>query len=85
MLSPIDVLSICVCLMTILWCVRVAPKRSRSPQMLLGVLGVICALLTTRALDAVISILFLGAAVVIEIIDLAGAEKTSRQERDSGP
>jgi hypothetical protein len=53
--------------------------------MLLGVLGIICFLLTTRAFDAVISILFLGAAVVIEILDLAGAGKASRQEHASGP
>ena len=84
-ISLIDVLAICACLITILWCVRVVPKRSRSNQMLLGVLGIICFLLTTRAFDAVISILFLGAAVVIEILDLAGAGKASRQEHASGP
>jgi hypothetical protein len=66
--SPIDGLAICLCLITIWWCVRAVPGRSRSPYILLGVLGIVIALLATRLFDIVIAVLFLGAAVVIEII-----------------
>lgn len=77
--SPIDGVTICLCLVSILWCVRVVPRRSRSHHMILGVLGIISALLATRVFDIVIAILFLGAAVVIEITDL-----TRRQAGVSG-
>lgn len=42
--------------------------------MLLGVLGILSGLLATRVVDAAISMLFLGSAVVIEMMDLARQE-----------
>lgn len=73
-ISLIDSVSIGLCLITIWWCVRLVPKRSRSHHMLLGVLGIMSGLLATRAVDAVISMLFLGAAVITEMMDLERQE-----------
>jgi hypothetical protein len=65
--DPVDGVAIVLCLITIWWCVRYAPRGPRTARVVLAVLGVLSAYLGTRYLDAMISAAFLLAAIMLEI------------------
>jgi len=66
-IDPVDAIALVLCLITLWWCVRFAPRRSLTSRLLLAALSVLTACFGTRPLDAMISILFLGAAIVLQI------------------
>jgi hypothetical protein len=65
--DPVDGVAVVLCLITIWWCVRYAPRGPRTARVVLAVLGILSAYLGTRFLDAVISAAFLLAAIMLEI------------------
>lgn len=66
--SGIDAAAVCLCLTTIWWCTRMG---SRVHRMLLAILGALAGYLGMRMIDLVISILFLGAALILELMSLS--------------
>jgi intracellular septation protein A len=65
--NPVDVVAVMLCLITIWWCVRYVPTGPRPTRFVLAVLGVLTAWRGTRMLDAMISVAFLVAAIMLEI------------------
>ncbi len=65
--DPVDGVAMVLCLITIWWCVRYAPRGPRTARVVLAVLGVLGVYLGTGLLDAVISAAFLLAAIMLEI------------------
>jgi len=63
--SLMDVLAICLCFMTIWSSARLIPKDRH--HLVLAALGALCACLGSRVIDGVVSILFLGSALMLEL------------------
>ena len=65
--NPDDGVAVMLCLITIWWCVRYVPRGPGPTRFVLAILGVLSACLGTKMLDAMISVAFLVAAIMLEL------------------
>jgi hypothetical protein len=65
--NPNDGVAVVLCLITIWWCVRYVPRGPGPTRFVLAGLGVLTACFGTQMLDAMISVAFLIAAILLEI------------------
>lgn len=62
-----DGVAVILCMITIWWCVRYVPRGPGPTRFVLAVLGLLAAYFGTRLLDAMISVAFLAAALMLEL------------------
>jgi hypothetical protein len=67
--NPDDGVAVVLCLITIWWCVRYVPRGPGPTRFVLAGLGVLSACLGTKMMDAMISVSFLVAAILLEIME----------------
>ena len=65
--NPDDGVAVMLSLITIWWCVRYVPRGPGPTRFVLAILGVLAACFGTQMLDAMISAVFLVAAIMLEI------------------